>query len=164
VTVNQALPQVLDGCGNRKEGTWLSTEMREAYMELDSLGHIKSYEVWDDSALVGGLYGVLVGGLFAAESMFHSETNASKVALVASVTHLFHLGVTLYDVQFMTSHLGRMGAREIPRTDYLARLEIALRATTLPSPAAEETDLLPWVETELSRSGKAVIQSRTDGH
>lgn len=143
VTVGTALPAVLDGCGDRPEGTWLNGEMRGAYLVLAERGYVRSYEVWQQERLVGGLYGVLVGGLFAAESMFHTATDASKVALVCSVVHLFSIGVRLYDVQFITGHLGRMGAHEISRATYLDALAVAVQAE-VPQGSTPE-DLVPWV-------------------
>jgi leucyl/phenylalanyl-tRNA--protein transferase len=113
---------VIDGCATREEGTWILPEMRAAYLHLHALGLAHSIEVWEDGYLAGGLYGVQVGGLFAAESMFHRTTDASKVALVSAVHALFAAGFRLFDVQFMTAHLATLGATEIPRNDYLARV------------------------------------------
>jgi leucyl/phenylalanyl-tRNA--protein transferase len=131
VTYNRAFSAVMDACGaDRVEGTWILPEMLEAYTRLHALGHAHSFEVWEGTRLVGGLYGVQRGALFAAESMFHRVTNASKVALITSVRALFHAGVRLFDVQFLTSHLASLGAYEIPRAEYLARLASA-RALSL---------------------------------
>ena len=113
---------VIDGCADRSEGTWLLPEMRSAYLHLHALGLAHSIEVWEAGQLTGGLYGVQVGGLFAAESMFHRATDASKVALVSAVCSLFGAGFQLFDVQFMTAHLASLGATEIPRNQYLARV------------------------------------------
>ncbi len=119
---DRAFEAVMRGCGEREEGTWILPEMIEAYLKLYELGHAHSIEVWQDGALVGGLYGVHRGGLFAAESMFHRASNASKVALITLVRELGARGIELFDVQFLTSHLASLGAREIPRRDYLERL------------------------------------------
>lgn len=100
-------------------------DVLEAYCRLHQEGHAHSIEVWRDDTLVGGLYGVQRGGLFAAESMFHRETNASKVALITCVRRVFAAGIELFDVQFSTSHLVSMGVREIPRKEYLTRLRRA---------------------------------------
>ena len=113
---------VIDGCADRDEGTWILPEMRAAYLHLHALGLAHSIEVWENGQLAGGLYGVQVGGLFVAESMFHRTTDASKVALVSAVHALFAGGFRLFDVQFMTAHLATLGATEIPRTEYLARI------------------------------------------
>ncbi len=147
VTRNQATRAVLDGCARRREGTWLSEEMKEAYLALGARGHLHSYEVWQDSALVGGLYGVAVGRLFAGESMFHTATDASKVALVCAVTHAFASGVALFDVQLQTAHLERMGAFELGRDAYLDGVTQATRNTreaNFGHPSASD-DLMPWV-------------------
>lgn len=123
VTLDRAFGRVLRECGRERDGgTWLLPEMIEAYEELHALGHAHSIEVWDGSALAGGLYGVHRGGLFAAESMFHRVTNASKVAVIAAVRSLFAAGVELFDVQFLTPHLESLGAFEVSRAEYLARL------------------------------------------
>ncbi len=127
VTWDRDFEQVITACGERPEGTWIHREMVAAYLRLHGIGHAHSLEVWAGTDLVGGLYGVLCGGLFAAESMFHRRTNASKVALVCAVLDLFAVGVRVFDVQFMTSHLESMGAYQIPRADYLGRLPAATR-------------------------------------
>jgi leucyl/phenylalanyl-tRNA--protein transferase len=126
VTVNRAFERVMRECGSERDGgTWILPEMIRAYLRLYERGDALSFEVWLDECLVGGLYGVQRGALFAAESMFHRETNASKVALVAAVRSLFAAGIELFDVQFLTSHLASMGVYEIPRTEYLARVHAA---------------------------------------
>lgn len=123
VTFDRAFTQVMRECGRQRAGgTWIVAEMLEAYSELHRLGHAHSFEVWQGGALVGGLYGVHRGGLFAAESMFHRVSNASKVALVASIRSLFAAGIVLYDVQFVTPHLASLGAHELSRSTYLQRL------------------------------------------
>ncbi len=123
VSFDRAFLDVMRACGSeREEGTWILPEMVTAYAELHRLGHAHSFEVWQGGELVGGLYGVHRGGLFAAESMFHRRTNASKVALIVAVQSLFPAGIELFDVQFSTSHLESLGAREISRSEYLERL------------------------------------------
>ncbi len=126
VTSNRAFAQVIRACASdRPEGTWLIPEMIEAYEELHRQGDAQSFEVWQADALVGGLYGVQRGAAFAAESMFHTVTNASKVALIAAVTSLFAAGIELFEVQFLTDHLASMGSFNIGRAEYLARLSEA---------------------------------------
>jgi leucyl/phenylalanyl-tRNA---protein transferase len=126
VTINAAFAAVIDGCAAREE-TWITPPLREAYVRLHALGWTHSVEVWGaDGALAGGLYGVAIDGLFAAESMFHRARDASKVALVALVQHARGVGTTLLDVQMPTPHLASLGARSIPRRDYLRRLASAL--------------------------------------
>jgi leucyl/phenylalanyl-tRNA--protein transferase len=127
VTWNTCFPRVMRECGQRrKDGTWILPEMLTAYERLHRLGHAHSIEVWSAGELVGGTYGVQVGGLFAAESMFHRATDMSKVALVALVRSLFAAGIRLLDVQFATSHLRTLGAFEVPRAEYLRRLAVAV--------------------------------------
>lgn len=126
VTFDRAFADVIAECGREREGgTWILPEMLDAYVRLNALGHARSFEVWHDERLVGGLYGVQRGAVFAAESMFHRVTNASKVALVAAVKSLFAAGIELFDVQFTTSHLASMGIHDIPRGAYLARVAAA---------------------------------------
>jgi leucyl/phenylalanyl-tRNA--protein transferase len=127
VTVNRAFGEVIRGCADRPlEGTWITPEMVEAYEELHRLGHAHSVETWAGEELAGGLYGVAVGGLFAAESMFHRRRDASKVALAFLVSRLRERGFRLLDTQMSTPHTARLGAVEIPRAEYLRRLRAAL--------------------------------------
>lgn len=127
VTLNAAFPAVIDGCAAREE-TWITPAMRAAYVGLHGLGWAHSVEVWEpDGALAGGLYGVAVGGLFSAESMFHRVTDASKLAMVALVQHARRVGTTLLDVQVPSDHLVTLGARAAPRGEYLALLAAAVR-------------------------------------
>jgi len=122
VTYDADFERVMRCCGDRPGGTWILPEMIEAYAQLHRRGHAHSFEVWEGSELAGGLYGVQRGALFAAESMFHRSTDASKVALVYAVRSLFGAGTVLFDVQLLTSHLASMGATEISRSEYLSRL------------------------------------------
>lgn len=116
---------VLDGCADRDE-TWINAAIREAYLELHEMGYAHSIELWDNGALAGGVYGVAIGGAFFGESMFSRQPDASKIALVCLVEHLKACGFTLFDTQFVTAHLQRLGAVEIARDDYKARLKDAL--------------------------------------
>ncbi|HEU5197256.1 MAG TPA: leucyl/phenylalanyl-tRNA--protein transferase [Methylomirabilota bacterium] len=126
VTLNAAFAHVIGGCTDREE-TWITPRLRAAYERLHVLGWAHSVEVWGaDGALAGGLYGVAVGALFSAESMFHRARDASKVALVALVEHARRVGVTLLDVQVPSAHLASLGAVTIPRREYLARLARAV--------------------------------------
>jgi leucyl/phenylalanyl-tRNA--protein transferase len=124
VTVDADFAGVIAGCADRApEATWITPALRAAYVRLHGLGWAHSVEVWTlDGALAGGLYGVGVGGLFAAESMFHRVTDASKIALVGLVQHCRAVGVQLIDVQLSSAHLVSMGAVTLPRRDYLRRL------------------------------------------
>jgi leucyl/phenylalanyl-tRNA--protein transferase len=117
--------QVMLGCAAREE-TWISEEIIEAYTRLFVLGAAHSVECWQDERLVGGLYGVAMGGAFFGESMYSLVTNASKIALVYLVRRLTKQGFILLDTQFLTPHLASLGACEIPRQDYLSLLYDAL--------------------------------------
>ena len=126
ITTDRAFADVIAGCADRADGTWITPEMLVAYTRLHELGWAHSVEVWDGDRLAGGLYGVAVGGLFAAESMFHRVRDASKMALVALVEHLLSRGLALLDVQLRTPHLASLGVVEVPRVEYLRRLAAAL--------------------------------------
>lgn len=126
VTWNRAFREVILACGeNRPGGTWILPELVDAYTALHESGQAFSIEVWMEGELAGGLYGVQCGALFAAESMFHRRTDASKIALVVGAMALREAGIELFDVQYWTRHLSRFGVREIPRAEYLARLSRA---------------------------------------
>ncbi len=126
-TVDEAFVAVVDACGeDRGEvGTWITSHMARAYRRLHDLGWAHSVEVWDGDELVGGLYGVQVGGVFTGESMFHRADDASKVALVELVTRLRAAGGRFVDVQLTTEHLASMGAVEVPRDRFLSELAVA---------------------------------------
>lgn len=129
VTCNQAFREVIVACaGPRKNdyGTWITPPLLEAYCRLHRRGHAHSIEIWNDDQLVGGVYGVSLGGMFAGESMFHRATDASKIALYYLVQHLQARGYVLFDIQQWTPHTGSLGAREIPRRQFLHRLRHAL--------------------------------------
>jgi leucyl/phenylalanyl-tRNA--protein transferase len=129
VRVDTAFEQVIDGCADlRRPSGWISPEIWAAYNRLHRLGWAHSVEAWslEDGELAGGLYGVAIGGLFAGESMFHRRTDASKVALVALVERMRSRGMPLLDVQWCTPHLEALGARDIPRVEYLERLAEAI--------------------------------------
>jgi leucyl/phenylalanyl-tRNA--protein transferase len=114
----------------RRPGGWITPKFVKAYVRLHQLGWAHSFECYAGDELVGGLYGVRIGGFFAGESMFHSATDASKVALVALVEWLRETGATLLDVQWLTPHLRTLGAVEIPRREYLLLLDEAVRVGT----------------------------------
>jgi len=131
VTADRCFAAVIAGCADpRRPGGWITPAIRAAYERLHSLGWAHSIEVWDEAGtLAGGLYGVEIGGLFAAESKFHVRTDASKVALAALVERLRDAGgARLLDVQWTTPHLVALGARDVARADYLRRLRGALAA------------------------------------
>ncbi|HXJ33186.1 MAG TPA: leucyl/phenylalanyl-tRNA--protein transferase [Candidatus Eisenbacteria bacterium] len=125
VTRDTACADVIRGCATSHGPTWITPEMLAAYVRLHEMGWAHSVEVWRQGELVGGVYGVAMGGLFAAESMFHLARDASKVALAELVEHLRTRGFQLLDVQLATPHLRSLGAIEIPRAEYLALVEEA---------------------------------------
>jgi len=145
VTANQAFANTILGCAEPapgREETWINPEIERLFNALHHMGHAHSVEVWQGNALVGGLYGVAIGGAFFGESMFSRARDASKVALVHLVARLRLGGFTLLDTQFLTSHLAQFGTREIPRAEYKAQLEAAVARPSnwlsAPEPAALE--------------------------
>ena len=129
VTSDQAFAEVMHACAAPapgREQTWINDEIFRLYTALHAGGHAHSVECWEDEELVGGLYGVSLGGAFFGESMFSIARDASKVALVALVDLLRRGGFTLLDTQFLTPHLARFGAYEIPREEYLVQLHAAI--------------------------------------
>ena len=142
VRVDTAFAEVVDACADPgRDARWINRSVKAAYLRLHALGWAHSVEAWRDGELVGGLYGVAIGGLFAGESMFSRATDASKVALVHLVDLLAdeHRDHRLLDTQWQTPHLSSLGVVEIPRSEYLARLQVALQ---LPLPTAF-SDLAP---------------------
>jgi leucyl/phenylalanyl-tRNA---protein transferase len=125
IRVNTAFVEVIRGCALRGE-TWINDEIIASYVNLHRLGHAHSVEAWCEGKLGGGLYGVAIGGAFFGESMFHSVTEASKVALHALVDRLRARGFSLLDTQWTTPHLLQFGALEVPRTAYRQMLEMAI--------------------------------------
>lgn len=131
ITVDTAAEAVLAGCADpRREGAWITDEIAAAYLRLFRLGWMHTIEVWRAGELVGGLYGVAIGGLFAGESMFHNVRDSSKAALVGLVELIAADGDErrLIDVQWRTDHLASLGVNEVGRADYLAALGRALQA------------------------------------
>lgn len=128
-SVDEAFEDVVAGCADpvRPHG-WITPDIADAYKELHRLGHAHSIEVWESGRLVGGLYGVNIGGLFAGESMFHRVSDASKVALVRLVEIMSSTPAPLVDTQWQTDHLASLGGIEIGRDDYLYRLSEAIRS------------------------------------
>lgn len=129
VTLDQAFATVMERCADpalRPEGTWISPQMRTAYQRLHELGHAHSVETWDGERLVGGLYGVALGRAFFGESMFSVERDASKVALHALVRLMLERGDRLIDCQVASAHLDRLGARNIPRRQFVRELAEAI--------------------------------------
>ena len=126
ITLNRAFPEVVEACADRDE-TWINGTIFDLYLQLHAAGHAHALEVWHDGTLTGGVYGVTLGGAFFGESMFSRRTDASKIALAFLVDHLRRCDFQLFDTQFITPHLASLGAIEITRKAYHARLRAALR-------------------------------------
>lgn len=142
VTFDAAFSEVITKCAEEapdRENTWINDGIEYLYGRIHAMGHAHSVEVWQDRQLVGGLYGVSIGGAFFGESMFSRKTNASKVALVYLVERLNAAGYQLLDTQFITDHLKTMGAIEIPRNEYheLLREALEIKASFNLAPAKE---------------------------
>ena len=134
VTFDRAFAEVIRGCAatprKGQHGTWITPEMMDAYIRLHQMGFAHSAESWFDGEVVGGIYGISLGRCFFGESMFFSQTNASKVALATLVQQFMTWGFHMVDAQVTTEHLIRLGAKEIPRHIFLKRLQAALRYPT----------------------------------
>tara|TARA_B100000965_G_C19374334_1_gene661784 strand:- start:119 stop:694 length:576 start_codon:yes stop_codon:yes gene_type:complete len=126
IRINSAFSEVIDGCAERDE-TWIDETVRESYVTLNANGYAHSVETWYEGELAGGLYGVAIGGAFFGESMFSRKTDASKVALVALVEHLNKRKFMLLDTQWTTPHLRKFGAVDIPKSDYIKKLNQAIK-------------------------------------
>ena len=126
VRMDTAFEAVMRCCADRDE-TWINEEFIKTYTYLHHIGFAHSVEAWQDGQLVGGLYGITLGGAFMGESMFSTATDASKVCLISLVTHLKARGYILHDTQFLTPHLATLGVTEIPRKSYERRLRAALK-------------------------------------
>lgn len=131
-TTDGAFAEVIQACAAvprpGQQGTWITSAMIAAYLELHRHGHAHSVEMWDGDTLVGGLYGVTAGGVFTGESMFHRINDASKLCVLHLIDHLRARGATWLDIQQLTPHFAALGAREIPREEFLALLAAEQRA------------------------------------
>ncbi len=138
IRLDTAFLAVIRGCKEAyrpgQHGTWITPDMEAAYVELHRLGHAHSAEAWFEGELVGGLYGVSIGGLFSGESMFAQRSDASKVAFVWLVRQMAAWGITLVDAQVRTEHLARFGGAELPREQYLSELHHLLSQPSRPGP------------------------------
>ena len=155
VSFDRAFAEVVTRCADRPE-TWINAEIFAAYQDLHTQGWAHSVEVWQGQALVGGVYGVAMGGAFFGESMFSRVTDASKIALTWLIAHLRRQGFTLFDVQFMTDHLASLGAAEIPRAEYRRRLKAALAIPARFAPAYP-----PEAEAVLASFGRSQASTQT---
>jgi len=134
VRVNTAFAATVQGCADREE-TWINDPIFRLYQDLHNRGFAHSVEVWEKGLLIGGVYGVALGGTFFGESMFSRRTDASKIALAWTVHRLRAGGFTLFDTQFLTPHLASLGGIEIPRAEYQRRLSRALARQASFTPA-----------------------------
>jgi len=136
VRLDSAFAQVIAACSATpragQSGTWIVPEMQAAYLRLHGLGHAHSVETWREGKLIGGLYGIAIGGAFFGESMFSWATDASKIALVHLCKHLISRRFGIIDCQMETTHLKSLGARPIPRSDFLARVAALVETGDLP--------------------------------
>ncbi|MBS1717912.1 MAG: leucyl/phenylalanyl-tRNA--protein transferase [Armatimonadetes bacterium] len=126
ITFDKAFEEVMRGC-KRPEGSWISDHFIEVYTEIHRQGWGHSCECWKDGELVGGIYGIAIGSYFAAESMYHTATNASKVALWAMVQKAAAMGMLLFDAQIMNPHLERLGAYEVPNYEFSLMLKKTIK-------------------------------------
>jgi leucyl/phenylalanyl-tRNA--protein transferase len=126
VRINTSFEEVMRGCADREDGSWISEKFIKVYGELHQQGFAHSVEAWHDNKLAGGLYGVALGGAFFGESMFHRSRDASKIALVALVERMKDRGFSLLDIQFISPHLEKFGAIEIPHVEFANQLNAAL--------------------------------------
>jgi leucyl/phenylalanyl-tRNA--protein transferase len=144
VSLDTAFTDVMVGCAEPRldeAGTWITAEMLKAYTRLATEGFAHSVEVWADEVLAGGLYGVAIGRMFYGESMFTRQTDASKVALATLVRQLDRWGFQMIDCQMATDHLASMGAREIPRSEFVDRVRRLANEAAVASPWTLDADL-----------------------
>ena len=158
VTVDSDFAGVVRACAHRPE-TWINDEIFAAYTALYDQGHAHSLEVWQDGALIGGIYGVVLGAAFFGESMFSAQANGSKMALVYLMHRLRAGGFTLFDVQFLTDHLASLGAVELSRAAYRKRLAEALPTKAQFAPQGYPPE--PDVDFVLSCSGTSQRNTQT---
>lgn len=147
VTIDTAFETVITACANARTGTrtssWINAQIIQLYCELHEKGHAHSVEVWEEDALIGGLYGVSLGGAFFGESMFSRQSNASKIALVHLVARLKAAGYQLLDAQFENPHLTQFGFLPISKEDYLVALRKALSVSPNPSSRFATVSVVP---------------------
>lgn len=145
VTLDRAFDAVLEGCAaprSNQDGTWISEDMMHAYSNLARLGFAHSVETWEGGELVGGLYGVALGRVFYGESMFSRQSNASKVALAYLARQLERWSFLLIDCQMATGHLASLGARELPRREFLRDVRAGVTQPAVPAPWQIDPDLM----------------------
>jgi leucyl/phenylalanyl-tRNA---protein transferase len=146
VTLDTAFSEVMIGCAEPRptqDGTWITTQIFDAYLELARLGVAHSVETWDGDELVGGLYGVAIGRMFFGESMFARRSDASKVAFVSMLEQFERWEMPLVDCQVPTSHLASLGGRGIPRQEFLRHVGLLVRQPAVPAPWRFEHTVRP---------------------
>lgn len=144
-TLNTAFEEVLDGCADRDD-TWINATIRDLMLKLHAMNHAHSFEVWSGERLIGGVYGLSIGGAFFGESMFSRQTDGSKMALAWAVDHLQRTGFILFDTQFLTQHLSTLGAIEVSRKNYRSRLARAIELDVDINSKPIETDVQAMVQ------------------
>jgi leucyl/phenylalanyl-tRNA--protein transferase len=160
IRVDTACADVIDACADpRRPSGWIDDRIRDAYLCLHDLGWVHSVETWRDGRLVGGLYGVAIGGLFAGESMFHHETDASKAAMLGLVRILDDGDDRLLDTQWCTPHLASLGVREMPRAEYLEELA---RLLTTPQPRFDRSTERTGPDVRIPRESGTVARTIGD--
>lgn len=146
IRVDTAFADVIKACAaavDNRPQTWINDGIRDLFTELHKAGHAHSIECWQDNKLVGGLYGLAIGGFFSGESMFSRKKDASKIALVHLCARLWKGGFSLLDTQFINDHLLQFGAYEVPREDYLSKLQDAVaRPARFQIPQLTEQELV----------------------
>ena len=145
VSADRAFNQVMRGCAGPRadgDGTWITAAITRSYTALHRMGHAHSIETWRDGLLVGGLYGVSIGRMFFGESMFARESDASKVALACLARQLERWGFSMIDCQMSTAHLATLGAREIPRRDFVRRVQLLSAKPPVKTPWTLDPDLI----------------------
>jgi len=155
IRCNTAFTEVMSGCAAYaadREDTWINSEIVRLYSSLHDMGFTHSVECWQQGQLVGGLYGVSLGGVFFGESMFSRKRDASKVALVHLIARMKYSGFTLLDTQFVTDHLQTLGAIEIPRAEYRNKLTEALSLSSQFYSGVETPELDELLESLLAQS------------
>lgn len=155
VVADRAFEQVVRACAEPapdRPDTWINMEILRLNQRLFEMGFAHTVECWKEGRLVGGLYGIAIGGAFFGESMFSRERDASKVALVHLAARLRRGGFQLLDTQFITRHLEQFGAREIPRSDYRQRLARAIAAPARFQPALSDSELEAFLQSITQRS------------
>lgn len=160
VTVDRDFAGVVSACGDRDE-TWINAPITTLYQALHRQGFAHSLEVWRDSALIGGVYGVVLGAAFFGESMFSREVDASKLALAYLIHRLRSGGFQLFDTQFLTPHLASLGAVEIPKSDYQRQLRAALTARADFNPPDYPPEPLPVAVAAGAAAGTSQFSTQT---